>query len=52
MAKSTKKKNDNKVGKKTRQGNGKGTKWSSRGGGNGGSPPGKLYRKKPRGQGR
>ena len=53
MAKANKtKKHIEKKGKKTRQGNGKNTKWSSKGGGNGGSPTSKLYRKKPRGQGR
>ena len=40
------------VRKKTRQGNGKFTKRSHRGGGNGGSRPSKLYRKLSRGQGK
>ena len=38
--------------KKTRQGRGKFSKWGSKGGGPGGSTPSKLYRKKPRGQGK
>lgn len=38
--------------KKTRQGNGKFTKRPNRGGGAGGSPPSKLYRKLSKGQGK
>ena len=51
MAKA-KSKHTEKKGKKTRQGNGKYSKWGVKGGGVGGSKPSKLYRKKPRGQGR
>jgi len=43
---------EEKKGKKTRQGNGKNTKWGNKGGGNDGTTPSKLYRKKPRGQGK
>lgn len=52
MAKSKDTKRAPKAGKKTRQGNGKYTKWANKGGGKGGSLPSKLYRKKPRGQGK
>ena len=49
------KKNTGKIGvfssKKTRQGRGKNTKYGTKGGGQGGSTPSKLYRKKYRGQG-
>ena len=38
--------------KKTRQGNGKFSKFGHKGGGPNGSKPSKLYRKKPRGQGK
>ena len=50
--KTTTKKQDNKAGKKTSIGNGKFTKWHSKGGGPNGSPPSKKYRKKSRGQGK
>ncbi len=40
------------VKKKTSIGNGKYTKWPSKGGGPNGSPPSKKYRKKSRGQGK
>ena len=52
MAKAKSKQYTEKKGKKTRQVNGKYSKWGSKGGGTGGSKPSKLYRKKPRGQGR
>jgi hypothetical protein len=45
-------KNTDTTKKKTRIGRGKFTKWPSKGGGNGGSTPSKLYRKKYRGQGK
>ena len=38
--------------KKTRQGNGKFSKFGHKGGGPGGSTPSKSYRKKSRGQGK
>lgn len=38
--------------KKTRQGKGKFSKFGSKGGGNNGSTKSKVYKKKPRGQGR
>jgi hypothetical protein len=50
--KSNVKKNKNSVGKKTSIGNGKFTKWHSKGGGPNGSKPSKRYRKKYRGQGK
>lgn len=50
--KTTTKKQDDKKGKKTSIGNGKFTKWYSKGGGPNGSPPSKKYRKKSRGQGK
>ena len=40
------------VKKKSNQGNGKYSKHGNKGGGNGGSPPSKGYRKPYRGQGR
>ena len=53
MAKSNNvKQYEEKKGKKTRQGNGKNSKWGNKGGGPNGSQPSKTYRKKPRGQGR
>jgi hypothetical protein len=51
MAKNIKKLNIS-VKKKTRIGNGKFTKCSHKGGGEGGSTPGRGYRKKYRGQGK
>jgi hypothetical protein len=38
--------------KKTKQGNGKFSKFGHKGGGNDGSTPSKFYRKKSRGQGK
>ena len=52
MAKKTGIKKHDGVKKKTSIGNGKFTKWPSKGGGSNGSLPSKKYRKKPRGQGK
>ena len=43
---------DGKRPKKTKQGNGRNTKTSHKGGGPNGSPQGKYYKKRNRGQGR
>ena len=52
MAQKPNKKKYDGVRKKTSIGNGKYTKWPNKGGGPNGSTTGKLYRKKPRGQGK